>query len=209
MNKTNTSNHSKIFKLCVLGVLAALTITLQVLSSFIPLPGGVSMTLALTPIVIAGALYGPLAGGLLGFIFSTVVYIFSITGPGGTLVAYMLEASPVLFTILCFVKGTAAGFAAGLVYFLLGKVAPKPVAVIVTSAVAPIVNTGIFTYGLLVFFYNSLSEFSSTNGLGNPLAVLFLLILGINFVVELITNLVLSSALTPVLAYFDKKFKKA
>lgn len=209
MNKTNTSNHEKIFKLCVLGVLAALTIVLQVLSAFIPLPGGVSMTLALTPIIIAAALYGPLAGGLLGFIFSAVVYIFSITGSGGALATYMLEADPVLFTILCFLKGTAAGFIAGVVYYLLKKVAPKPVAAIVTSAVAPIVNTGIFTYGLLVLFYDSLVKFCGEYSLGNPVAALFLLILGINFAVELVTNLVLSSALTPVLDFFNKKFKKA
>ena len=59
-------------KIATLGILTAVVIVLQLMGSFIRF-GQFSISLVLIPIVVGTALYGPLAGAWLGFVFSLVV----------------------------------------------------------------------------------------------------------------------------------------
>ena len=183
---TRKTLHDKTLKLTTLAILTALVIVLQLICTVIKF-GPFSITLALTPIIIGAALYGPVTGAFLGFIL------------------LMMEYSAIGTTVLCLLKGTAAGFAAGLLFPLLSK-KNKTVASIATSAVTPIVNTGLFALGMMTIFYGFLSGNAPAGE--NPLGMLFLSWIGVNFIVEFVTNIALGTVLTRVVDYFNTKVRK-
>lgn len=201
---TRKTLHDKTLKLTTLAILTALVIVLQLICTVIKF-GPFSITLALTPIIIGAALYGPVTGAFLGFIFSVVVYITGLTGMDGGFILMMMEYSAIGTTVLCLLKGTAAGFAAGLLFPLLSK-KNKTVASIATSAVTPIVNTGLFALGMMTIFYGFLSGNAPAGE--NPLGMLFLSWIGVNFIVEFVTNIALGTVLTRVVDYFNTKVRK-
>jgi ABC-type uncharacterized transport system permease subunit len=55
----------------------------------------------------------------------------------------VFNANPFLCVVLCLLKGSAAGFVAGLLYNAIAK-KNTIVATVVAAAAAPVVNTGIF-----------------------------------------------------------------
>lgn len=203
--KKRMSLHEKTMKLTMLALLTALVIALQLICTVIKF-GPFSITLALTPIIIGAAIYGPMVGAFLGFMFSLVVYITGLTGMDGGFILMMMDYSALGTTVLCLLKGTAAGFVAGISYRALSR-APRGVAAVVTGAVTPIVNTGIFALGMMTIFYGFLSGAAAPGE--NPIGMLFLGWIGINFIVEFITNIALGTVLTQVVDYFEKKYKKA
>ena len=202
---TRNSLHEKTLKLTTLAILTALVIVLQLICTVIKF-GPFSITLALTPIIIGAALYGPLTGAFLGFIFSAVVYITGLMGMDGGFVLLMMEYSAFGTTLLCLLKGTAAGLVAGLLFSPIAK-KNKTVASMVTSAATPIVNTGLFALGMMTIFYGFLSG-SAADG-QNPIGMLFLSWIGINFIIEFITNLALGTVLTRVVDYYNEKIRQA
>lgn len=200
---TRTSLHEKTLKLTTLAVLTALVIALQLICTVIKF-GPFSITLALTPIIIGAAIYGPLAGAVLGFIFSLVVYITGLMGMDGGFVLSMMDYSAVGTTFICLIKGTAAGFVAGILFrALAGK--NKTLASIVTSVMTPITNTGLFALGMMTIFYGFLSNNADGQ---NPLGMLFLSWIGVNFIVEFVTNIALATVLTRLVDYFNERVKK-
>ena len=193
--KTNT------YKLTGLGILTAIIVVLQVFTTFVHF-GPFSITLALIPIVVGAAMYGKGAGAYLGAIFSVVVVIMCITGgdPGGAMV---WAANPIMCVIMCMLKGTVAGFLAGWMYELI---APKNqlVGVIVAALVPPIANTGIFIIGMLLFFKDTLSAWAGGTDL---LTYIILGLTGVNFLIELGVNLVLSPIVVKIIEAVKKTNK--
>ena len=76
MSKTNKSN---IYNLTGLGILTAIVVVLQIFTTFVHF-GPFSITLALIPIVIGAAVYGPNVGAFLGVVFSVVVILMCVFG---------------------------------------------------------------------------------------------------------------------------------
>ena len=191
--KTNT------FKLTGLGILTAIIIVLQVFTTFVRF-GPFSITLALIPIVVGAAMYGKGAGAYLGAVFSVVVVIMCITG-GDVGGAMVWAANPFMCVIMCMLKGTVAGFLAGWMYELI---APKNqlLGVIVAALVSPIANTGIFIIGMLLFFKDTLAAWAGGSDL---LTYIIMGLTGVNFLVELGVNLVLS----PIVVKIIEAVKKA
>lgn len=191
--KTNT------FKLTGLGILTAIIIVLQVFTTFVRF-GPFSITLALIPIVVGAAMYGKGAGAYLGAVFSVVVVIMCITG-GDVGGAMVWAANPFMCVIMCMLKGTVAGFLAGWMYELI---APKNqlIGVIVAALVSPIANTGIFIIGMLLFFKDTLAAWAGGSDL---LTYIIMGLTGVNFLVELGVNLVLS----PIVVKIIEAVKKA
>ena len=103
-----------------LAVLVALVVVLQVMSTLIGRLGGTPLSLVLIPVVLGAVMLGPLAGTLLGFIFGVVVAVCGVTGFDGWTFLLFTE-QPVLTVLLCLVKGTAAGAAAGLLNKLIAR----------------------------------------------------------------------------------------
>ena len=184
--------NEKTRRLTGLALMTAIIVVLQVVASFVKF-GPFSITLALAPIIIGAALYGAGAGAWLGAVFGVVVLIACIAGwdAGGNI---LFTANPLLTAALCIVKGAAAGFVSGLVFRGLSSRSPMG-ASIIAGIVCPVVNTGIFCVGLAVFFYDTLVAWAG----GSDLIYYIIFVLtGVNFVLELAINLVLSTVIVGV-----------
>ncbi len=170
-----------------IALLMALILVMQSIGSMIPPVGGFTISLVLIPIVVGAALYGPLAGALLGAAFGVIVYINCITGAdvGGAMV---FQASPILCLLVVLGKGTLAGWCAGLVYALLHGVNAYA-AMLMAAIVCPVVNTGVFIVCMLTFFRDVLSAWA---GGGEIFAYILSGLILANFLPELLINVVFS-----------------
>lgn len=169
-------------------LLVALIIVLQTLSMVLPKIGpGISISLVLIPIVLGGAVYGPKVGAILGGAFAAIVYIFCITGfdVGGAMV---FQASPALCLLVVAAKGILCGWLSSLVFLLL-KGKNSALAMMVSSIVCVVVNTGTFLLGMWLFFADVLTLWSAG---GNILVYMLSGIVLINMVPELVINVVFS-----------------
>ena len=184
--------NEKTRRLTGLALMTAIIVVLQVVASFVKF-GPFSITLALAPIIIGAALYGAGAGAWLGAVFGVVVLIACIAGwdYGGNV---LFTANPLLTAALCIVKGAAAGFVSGLVFRGLSSRSPMG-ASIIAGIVCPVVNTGIFCVGLAVFFYDTLVAWAGGSDL---IYYIIFGLTGVNFVLELAINLVLSTVIVRV-----------
>lgn len=178
--------NTKKSKVVGLGLFTAIVVVLQFLGSFIKF-GPFSITLVLAPIVIGAALYGIGAGAYLGLVFGATVLI------SGDAAAF-LTINPIGTVIIVLLKGMLAGLAAGLIYSLISK-ASSLAGVIVAGIVCPIVNTGIFLAGCYIFFQEWLVAVFGTTGFVTVVAGL----VGVNFLIELGINMVLSTAIVKII----------
>lgn len=174
----------------------AIVVVLQLLGSFIRF-GPFSISLVLIPIVVGAALYGAYAGAWLGFVFSVVVLImdsaaFMVVNPLGTVLTVLL-------------KGTLAGFCAGLVYRMLSKSGiflviegkgkdlwRTDLGVAIAAIVCPVVNTGLFLVGCLLFFLPTINEWAAGAGFASAGSFMIFGLVGANFLFELLFNIILS-----------------
>ena len=198
MKKTETQ---KTFRLVGLAILTALIVVLQITATFFPTKP-FAITLSLIPIVIGAALYGAGAGAYLGGVFSVVVILMCVFGfdVGGAMV---WNANPFMCIVVCMLKGMGAGFCAGLAYRLISKKSPVAAAA-VAGIVSPVVNTGIFILGLLLFFRPVLEVWSG----GTDIIYYALITMtGINFLVELGVNLVINPVIVKVINVVKKSTK--
>lgn len=190
MSKT----REKTLMLAVMGVLTAIVIVLQALAIGIRF-GTFSITLVLIPIVVGAALYGWKAGAWLGFVFGVVV----LMNDAGAFLAVSVPGT----VITCILKGVLAGIAAAAVYRLLEN-KNRWAAILAAAIVCPVVNTGVFLLGCLVFFYDTISEWAAGAGFANVGAYLIIGFVGLNFVVETLINLCLSTVIVRVLSIIKK-----
>ena len=104
------------------------------------------------------------------------------------------------------VKCTACGLATGVVYKAVKKFNEK-LSIWVAAVVCPIVNTGIFILGCYTFFLDDLIKMTTANDakFTNVTALIFIGFAGINFLIELGTNIILNPAINLVLKILKKK----
>ena len=188
MEEKETSRKTDIRKLTGIALFTAIVVVLQLLGSVIRF-GPFSISLVLIPIVVGAALYGKLAGAWLGLVFGLVVLLSGDAAP-------FMAVNPLGTVITVLVKGALAGFLAGWVYSLLAK-KNEVLAVIAAAVVCPVVNTGVFLLGCLIFFLPTVTAWGQ--GCAEQLGIQFNLgkymILGLvggNFLFELLFNVVLS-----------------
>ena len=181
-------------KMTGLAIFTAIIVVLQVLCTFVRF-GPFSITLALAPIIIGTAMYGKGAGAYLGGVFGAVVLVTGLLGWDGGTVMLLMGINPLGCVLVCLLKGVAAGFIAGLCYELIAKKNDK-LGVLISGVVCPVVNTGLFIVGMLVFFFDTLSGWA---GGQNLLLYIIVGLTGVNFLVELAVNIVLSSGITRII----------
>lgn len=198
-------------------ILTALVIILQFMGAFIRF-GPFSISLVLIPIVIGAAICGIGISTWLGFVFGLVVLLsgdaaaFMVVDVAGTIVTVLAKGT------LC---GLMAGLAYRGVLKLLTchsdrqiRIMKKQyglgdccqtgvsqfisrnhryVAVLAAAVVCPVVNTGIFLLGCLLFFMETVAEWASVSGLNGQVGYYMIFgLVGANFLFELAFNLVLS-----------------
>jgi len=171
-------------KLVGIAVFTAIVVVLQLLGGGIKVGGLFSISLVLVPIVVGAAVYGWEAGLWLGGAFGLAVLL------SGDAAAFM-AVDPIGTVVTVMLKGIGCGFAAGLLYKLLsGK--SMVLGALVAALVCPVVNTGIFLIGCRLFFYDTVAQWGAAAGFPNAAAYMFLGLAGINFLVEVATNLILA-----------------
>ena len=190
--KRSDRNSTK--RLVGVALFSALVVILQLLGSFIRF-GPFSISLVAMPIVVGSAVYGVSAGAWLGLVFGVTVLLsgdaalFLAASIGGTILTVLL-------------KGTLCGIAAGMAYKLLAEKNGNAAA-IVSSMVCPIVNTGVFLLGCLLFFIPILTEWAQ--GAENIGHYMIFTLVGGNFLVELITNVLLCPVIIRLIKYGKKE----
>ena len=186
----NFEKRNKTTKTMVLGaILTALVVVLQMAGSFIRF-GMFSMSLVLIPIVIGAATCGPKVSAWLGFVFGVVVLITDAS-------AFLaISVAGTVFIVL--LKGICCGFVAGVVYKLLEKT-NRYVGITAAALVCPVINTGIFLIGCKLFFFETICEWGAGLGYANAVAYMFLGLAGINFLLELLLNIVLCPVIIRVI----------
>lgn len=184
-------------RLTGLALMTAIIVVLQVVASFVKF-GPFPITLALAPIIIGAALYGLKAGAYLGGVFGIVVLLACILGwdSGGSI---LWNANPFLTAVICLGKGILSGLCAGLVYRAVagsGRSHGRMLGgSILAGIVSPVVNTGLFCLCLTLLFHDILLSWAG----GTEVVYYILFVLtGINFLVELAVNLVLSTVIVRV-----------
>ena len=200
MNESQSMKKTK--TLVGMAIFTALVVVLQLLAGSIKI-GTFSPSLVLILIVIGAAVYGAKAGAWLGLVFGVVVLIGCITGAdaGGWL---RWGVNPWMTAVICIVKGMAAGFLSGLTFRALQH-KNEIAATVAASVVCPVVNTGLFVLGAVAVFKPLLLEWAaawaaSTGNEGASLVTyLFIGMVGLNFLLEMLINVVLSPIVVRIL----------
>lgn len=176
--------NTKTRNLVGIGIFTAIVVVLQMMAVGLRALGLFSISLVLVPIVVGSAVYGWKGGAWLGFVFGAAVLLSGDAAP-----FLAIDVPGTVVTVLA--KGTACGFAAGLVYALLEK-RSRLLAVFVAAFVSPLVNTGIFLLGCQVFFLDTITAWAAQYGFANVGSYMIFGLTGINFLIELGVNMVLS-----------------
>ena len=204
MNQTKTVSANsgrklekeQIRKLTLAAMLTAIVVVLQLLGSAIHI-GIFSINLALVPIVIGAAMLGVWYGAWLGFVNAVVILISGDAAPFMT-----VNVFGTLVTVI--LKGTLAGLCAGLAYRFV-KRWNKYAAVLVAALVCPVVNTGIFLIGCRVFFWPTITAWAEGLGYKSAGSYAILGLAGLNFVTELVINIILAPAIARILGESQDK----
>ena len=197
MNRLSTRTEH----LVGMGILTALVIVLQTFASGFKI-GSFAPPLSLIPIIIGAVLFGEVAGAILGLVFGAVVLFAVISGaePFSTL---MLQYSPSFTVIICLLKGMLAGYFSGIAYKVLSGI-NNVAAAIIASAIAPIVNAGIFSIGMLTVFYPLLTQTAATAGAENVILFYFTVFIGIGFIFDLLFIAILVPGLLRIIKIVKK-----
>ena len=183
-------NSQKIREMVVIASLGAIVAVLQYISMFIKF-GPFNITLALTPVVVGAIIYGPKAGGILGTIMGLVVLFTNSEA--------FFVVNPLATIFVCIVKSMIAGIMAGYFYRWIKN---KVVGTVVSSVSMPIINTLIFVICCLLFFFPTLREWAAGE---DTLVYLFGTMIGLQFLVELAINSILSPVVIRLVEIINKK----
>ena len=193
MNQKNTNTQ----KIVGLGLFTAIVVVLQLLGSFIKF-GTFSVSLVLVPVVIGAALYGATASAWLGFVFGVVVLL------SGDAAAFLgVNALGTVLTVLA--KGMLAGYVSGLVYKAFES-KNRTLAVALAAVACPVVNTGVFLIGCLLFFMETIGGWADAMGFGANVGQYMIIgLVGANFLFELLFNVVLSPVIVRLIRIGKKE----
>lgn len=186
-------NRNKTVRMVGIALMMAIVVVLQTMGIFVKV-GPVAFSLTLVPIVVGAAMFGPIAGAILGATFAAVVLLDPNT-------AFFYGMSFVGTVIIVLAKGIAAGFLSGVVFRALEQKHPV-LGVTLAAAVCPIVNTGLFLIGCRLFYWGA---FGGMSGGGNTLLYVLTTMIGINFLAELAANMICAPIILRILLAVKRK----
>ena len=196
MTKNKTTNKlSSTQWIAGVAIFTAIVFVLQFFGRYIHF-GVFSISLVLVPIVTGAILFGAVAGAWLGAAFGIAVLL---SGDAAVFIA----VNPIGTILTCVLKGHLAGLTAWGVYSLIKK-KNTTIATFAAAFIAPIVNTGVFLIGCRLFFMSLLREWA---GGTDVLTYMLTSFVGINFLIELAVNIVLSPIIVRLVSIGKKTFK--
>ncbi len=189
----NKTNQTK--KMVLSALLTAVVIIFQLIGG-IPV-GPCNLAISLIPIVIGAVICSPLVGAWLGFVCGATILI---SGQATLFVGFSLVGA----IVTTLVKGVLCGYLSGLVYKVL-KNKNRTIAAVTAAITCPVVNTGVFFIGCLIFFVNGLAEMAGTSGIDSKfIYFMFTGLAGVNFLLEFFTNLILSPIIVKLISFKEK-----
>lgn len=190
--KTALSTREKTLRMVQIALLMALEVVLTLL--YIPV-GTINLNFGLVPIVIAAIFLGPLAGMLIGCVSGAVTAIQVLTVPS-FFNTFLVTVNPIAACVISVIKTAVAGLLVGFVYRLMNKLCKfSLINTLVSSALCPVVNSGIFAVGMFAFFSDALLADATLSTYGSVLAIVFVGLIGVNFIIEFIVTTLISPAL--------------
>lgn len=184
-------------KLVFSAVMTAIVVVLQVMAiltrAVLPV---FSINLVLIPIVIGAAVGGVGVGAWLGFASGLAVLI---SGDAAAFLAVNIPGT----LIVVLLKGLASGVAAAFVFKLFEK-KNRYFAVILAAIACPVANTGVFVIGSFVFFLDTIKVWGAGLGYENAFLYVILGMVGINFLIELAVNVILSPTVMKLISIRKK-----
>lgn len=191
---SNNVAKTSTYRLVGTAIFTAIVVVLQFIGFFLRF-GTFSISLVLMPIVLGAALFGVASGAWLGLVFGIVVLVSGDAAP-------FLAISVPGTVITVIAKGVLAGFVCALAYKLIEN-KNRYAAVLVSSILCPVVNTGVFLLGCRIFFFDTISQWASGEGVSVYKYMIFMLV-GINFIIELAINLLLDPVILRILDIANK-----
>lgn len=189
-------DRNKTVRLATAGILTAIVVVFQFIGASIKF-GTFSVSLVLIPIVVGAALGGKGVSTWLGFIFGLVVLL-----SGDASVFLAIDPLGTVITVL--LKGSLAGLVGGFAFEMLKKVNTY-FAVIVSAILVPLTNTGIFLLGCRLFFFETIKEWAAGMSFENAFTYMIVGLVGVNFIFELVVNIVLSPSIVGIVKTLSKK----
>ena len=191
------TNKQRIQQITGIGLFSAAVVVLQFVSMSLRFTT-FSITLTLIPIVVGAAIYGIGAGAWLGFVFGLAVLL---TGDAAAFLTVNFPGT--IVTVLA--KGMLAGIASGVVYKALAH-KNKSLASILAAMICPVVNSGVFFLGCLVFFMDTIRQWALTDFGDHAVTYIIVGLIGFNFVLEFAINAIFSPTITYVINIGKKYF---
>ncbi len=201
---------SKLVKFTQLAVLAAIVVVM----SFTPLGylkiGPLSIALVIIPVVTGAIVLGPGAGAFMGLVFGVTSFAqcFGMDAFGTTL----MSINPFFTFLMCIPTRVLAGFLCGLIFkgmskTLSGKKSAE-IAYPVSAVCGPVFNTLFFMSSLVLLFGKTdfIQNMMADTGAENFL-MFFVIMVGVNGIVEILSCLVVASALSKALSVANKKMR--
>lgn len=177
--------------LALLALLTAIVAVLQMMGIAIRF-GTFAVSMVGVPVIIGGALLGPGAGAWLGLVFGITVLA---SGDAALFFAW----DPIATVAIVLLKGTLAGLAAGAFYRLLEKKSGFGAA-LAAAVTYPLVNTGVFFLGSMLFFMDDCIQFAANLGIpGSGPVVIAVVFIGFNIFFELGLDLVLCPVIVRII----------
>ena len=198
------SSMSKTKKLTYFAILTALVVVLQFTANAVKI-GAVTLNFVLVPLIVCGMVLGAAYAIALGAIIGVIILLSGVIGMDGFTNVLFGEA-PVVITLVCVLKTALAGLAGALIFKFFYK-RHKLLGTFLSAAATPIVNTGVFVLGMLTIT-SSLVSNGYIDGGKQALVAICVGLVGVNFVFELILNLVLAPAVYRVIEILEKSFNK-
>lgn len=191
--KTSLSTHGKTLRMVQIALLMALEVVLTLL--YIPV-GTINLNFGLVPIVISAIFLCPAVGALIGGVSGVVTAVQVVTVPG-IFNTFLVTVNPIAACVISVIKTAVAGLMVGWIYSLMSKLCKSTIVnSFVAAAVCPIVNSGIFAIGMFAFFGDALLADAAFSTRGSSLiAIVFLGLIGVNFIIEFIVTSLISPAL--------------
>ena len=189
----NTTRKLSTQNLVAGAMLTALVILLQYVCRFLRF-GPFSITLVQIPIIIGAATCGAGIASWLGLVFGFAVIICGDAAP-----FFAVNVPGTIITVLS--KGVLCGIGAWGTYAGVKKLLAKfksadYISVMAAAVVCPFINTGVFLICCFIFFYGTIVEWA---GGENVIRYMIFGLVGFNFFVEVLSNVLLSPVATRIL----------
>ncbi len=187
--------NNRVKKMAFIASFAALIVALQFFSNYVSF-GPVSITLSLIPVAVGAILFGPSAGLFLGLVNGLIVLVAPST------LAIFMPHNAFATVFLCLFKMGFAGWVSGMIFRYLSQ-KNFTLAIVLSAISVPLVNTGIFILGTLVFFMPIIEQFAGEGA--SAISYLFLTFIGFNFIIEFVVNAGLSPVIISMVKLYDKQ----